>query len=141
MTQKITLGRDRRQNAIDAENAMRQAGSNQYVEGIQGPQERPVGMQVSDTRTEYGAVRRMPQELVEGPDSNFSSVSTTANVPLDKPTQTTGSVELQTSGTKAAEKDPDAFQTEALDKRLNMYAQAASNAGYSLNDRARSGRL
>ena len=141
MTQKITMGRDRRQNAIDAENAMRRAGSNQYVEGIQGPSQPPVGMQVANSRTEYGAVRQMPQELVEGPESNFSSVSTTSNVPLDNPTQTTGSVELQTSGTKSAEKDPDQFQTQALDERLNMYAKAASNAGYSLNDRAASGRL
>ena len=141
MTQKITMGRDRRQNAIDAENAMRRAGSNQYVEGIQGPSQPPVGMQVANSRTEYGAVRQMPQELVEGPESNFSSVSTTSNVPLDKPTQTSGSVELQTSATRSAEKDPDQFQTQALDERLNMYAKAASNAGYSLNDRAASGRL
>lgn len=109
MTQKITMGRDKRQDSIDAQNALRQAETNQYVSGI------------------------------DPTANNFRSVGSTANVPIDQPQNHTGSVELGTSATKAAQKDPDQFVTDELDKRLGMYAQAASNAGYSLNDRSKIG--
>ena len=111
MTQKITMGRDKRQDGIDAKNAMRQAESNQYVSGV------------------------------DPTANNFRSVSSTANVPIDQPENHTGSVELGTSATKAASKNPEEFVTDELDKRLNMYARAASNAGYSLNDRSITGAL
>ena len=111
MTQKITMGRDKRQDEIDARNAMRQAEANQYVSGI------------------------------DPTANNFRSVSSAANVPVDSPQNHTGSVDLGTSATKAAQKDPDQFVTDELDKRLGMYARAASNAGYSLNDRANTGAL
>ena len=114
MTQKITMGRDRRQDRIDAENAMRQSGHNAYVEGI------------------------APQPAQ---NTGYQSVPTTSNVPMQDPTHTTGNAELGTSATKSSQKDPDQFQTDALDERLNMYARAASNAGYSLNDRSTTGRL
>lgn len=142
MTQKITMGRDRRQDAIDAENAMRQSGNNAYVSGIQ----RPVGDQVAASRSRFGAPTVMPQTITEGPNSNFAAVSTTANMPLDNPIQTTGSTELQTSATKITETDPEQFQADAMDEgrmneRLEMYSKAAGNAGYSLNDRANTGRI
>lgn len=111
MTQKITMGRDKRQDDIDARNAMRQSESNQYVSGV------------------------------DPTANNFRSVGSTANVPIDQPQNHTGSVELGTSATKAAEKSPDEFVTDELDKRLGMYARAASNAGYSLNDRANTGAI
>lgn len=111
MTQKITMGRDRRQDDIDARNAMRQAETNQYVSGI------------------------------DPTANNFRSVGSTANVPIDRPENHTGDLELGTSATKAAEKNPDEFVTDELDKRLGMYARAASNAGYSLNDRSSTGAI
>ena len=111
MTQKITMGRDRRQDSIDADNAMRQSETNQYVSGV------------------------------DPTANNFRSVGSTSNVPVDQPQNHTGSVDLGTSATKAAEKNPDEFVTDELDKRLGMYAQAASNAGYSLNDRANTGAI
>ena len=43
MTQKITMGRDKRQDAIDAENARRQSGSNPFVQGIDAVMEEGVG--------------------------------------------------------------------------------------------------
>jgi hypothetical protein len=113
MTQKITMGRDKRQDEIDARNAMRQSEHNAYVSGIQPRPE----------------------------DSNFRSVSTAGNVPVTNPDQTTGNVELGVSATRSAQKDPDQFVTDELDRRLNMYAKAASNAGYSLNDRSITGSI
>jgi len=114
MTQKITMGRDRRQDAIDAQNAMRQAGANPHVEGIASQVAR---------------------------DTGYQSRSSVANMPVESPVNTTGNVELGTSATKSSQKDPEQFQTKALDERLNMYARAASNAGYSLNDRSVTGSL
>lgn len=111
MTQKITMGRDRRQDSIDAQNAMRQSKTNQYVSGI------------------------------DPTANNFRSVGSTANVPIDQPQNHTGNVDLGTSATKAVEKSPEEFVTDELDKRLGMYATAASNAGYSLNDRANTGAI
>ncbi len=43
--------------------------------------------------------------------------------------------------TEYASSNPDQFQTDDLERRLNMYTQAASNAGYSLNDRSQTGSI
>jgi hypothetical protein len=138
MTQKITMGRDRRQDAIDAENAMRQSGHNAYVNGIPS-----VGDRVSQSRSRFGAPTVMPQELSER-NSNFSSTSTAANVPLDDPMHSTGNVDLQTSATRSAEKDPAAFQGQAMERaedeklqeRLDMYAgKVNGNAHMGNNNR------
>ena len=48
---------------------------------------------------------------------------------------------MGTSMTENASKNPDQFQTQELDRRLDMYSKAASNAGYSLNDRSQTGAL
>ena len=114
MTQKITMGRDRRQDAIDAQNAMRQAGANPSVEGI-APQPRQ--------------------------DTGYQSIGSTGNIPVENPVNTTGNAELGTSATKSSQQNPDQFQTKALDERLSMHARAASNAGYSLNDRSQTGSI
>ena len=144
MTQKITMGRDRRQNAIDAENAMRQSGHNAYVNGIPS-----VGDQVSQSRSRFGAPTVMPQELSER-NSNFSSPSTTANVPLDDPTHTTGNVDLQTSASRYTQKNPVDFQVQAMEKaedeklqeRLDMYAgKVNGNAHMGNNNRQQTQRL
>ena len=63
------------------------------------------------------------------------------NSPVEDPRHLSADADLGTSMTENATKNPDQFQTEALDRRLNMYAMAASNAGYSLNDRADTGTL
>ena len=68
-------------------------------------------------------------------------VSTANNTPVEDTRNLSGDLNLGTSMTENATKNPDQFQTEELDRRLGMYAQAASNAGYSLNDRAQTGTL
>ena len=55
-TQKITMGRDKRQDAIDAENAMRQSGANPFVRGIDAVMNDGVGTAISETRNRYGNV-------------------------------------------------------------------------------------
>jgi hypothetical protein len=67
--------------------------------------------------------------------------STTNNTPITDPRDLSGDVDLGTSMTENATSNPDQFQTEELDRRLQMYSKAASNAGYSLNDRANTGSI
>ena len=119
---------------------MAQADGNSFIYGAQEAGQ-VLGDDIRASRTETGAVRLMPQQLIEGEEGNFKHIPTTANVPLENPEGTTGNIDLQTSATKSPGKDPSQFQTEALENKLGMYAKAISNAGYSLNDRARSGRL
>ena len=73
--------------------------------------------------------------------NNFQSSSSTANVPITNPADTSGSVELGTSGTAYVENTPEEFQTDALDRRLGLIANAASNADASLNNRSQTGSI
>ena len=78
---------------------------------------------------------------VMGVQAPESQISTANNTPIEDTRNQTGDLNLGTSMTENATKNPDQFQTEELDRRLGMYAQAASNAGYSLNDRSQTGAL
>ena len=70
-----------------------------------------------------------------------AQVSTVNNTPIEDARNLSGELDLGTSMTENATKNPEQFQTEELDRRLTMYTQAVSNAGYSLNDRAITGKL
>lgn len=70
-----------------------------------------------------------------------AQLSSSNNTPIEDVRNESGNVDMGTSMTENASKNPDQFQTEELDRRLSMYAAAASNAGYSLNDRATTGAL
>ena len=78
---------------------------------------------------------------VMGQQQPEAQLSTANNTPVEDTRNLSGDLNLGTSMTENASKNPDQFQTEELDRRLNMYSQAASNAGYSLNDRAQTGAL
>ena len=93
---------------------------------------------VSSTRTRHGAVRVMPQDL-ENPD--FSQSSSAANAPIAP--KTTGKVGdgIATSSTVVPDQDPDKVQRDAImsekyRRRMEMIANAASNADDSNNNRA-----
>lgn len=112
--------------------AKAQADGNPYVSGIT-----PEDM-TKMSRSSYGAPTVIPQDLTQ---ENFSQGDSTANIALDAPTTTSGSVELGTSATKTPDEDPVSFQTEGLEERLALIARAASNANGGMNDRAETGRL
>lgn len=63
------------------------------------------------------------------------------NSPIESPVEKSGDVSLGTSMTDQASQNPDQFQTDALEKRLNMYAKALSNANDGNNDRSETGSL
>ena len=79
-----------------------------------------------------------PNVMGVQPDAQTSNVQ---NAPTEPAVNKTADVTLGTSMTQRAQENPDQFQTEALDRRLSMYTKAASNAGYSLNDRANTGSI
>jgi len=133
MTQKITMGRDKRQDAIDAENARRQAGSNPFVQGIDAVMEEGVGGAIAQSRNQYGNVNIMPAEMLQGKSSNFSQKDSPSNAPLEDYVNQTGSVDNAVSATQLPEQDPESFETDALDRRMKMYAKAAGNADDNLN--------
>jgi len=133
MTQKITMGRDKRQDKIDAINAMRQSQGNPYVSGLEGP--------VKSTRDEYGSVSRMPQEVLEGPGNNFAQEDSPGNAPLDDPLNQTGDLALTSSATKTPSVDQEQLNDQKLRDRLDLYRKAGSNAFGGNNNRAEVGTI
>ena len=100
MTQKITMGRDKRQDAIDAQNAQRQSGSNPFVQGIDAVMEEGVGGAIAQSRNQYGNVNIMPAEMIQGKNSNFSQQDAPSNAPMEDYANQTGSVDNQVSATE-----------------------------------------
>ena len=116
--------------------AMAQSGQNSYIQGVQSVMEDGAGEAIANTRNKYGNVNVMPQEVLQGRTSNFAQKDIPGNQPLDDIPNQTGSVELDTSSTTVPQEDPKEMETDALDRRLAMYAKAGQ--GFKgLNDRSR----
>ena len=133
MTQKITMGRDKRQDAIDAENARRQAGRNPFVQGVDAVMEDGVGKAISQSRNQYGNANIMTNEVVQGANSNFSQKDEAGNMPMEDYPNQTGALDYQTSATERPEQDPEDLENDALDRRVKMIQRAAGNADANLN--------
>ncbi len=135
-TQKITMGRD---SDTDYKSklaaAKAQAGPNSYVQGVQSVMDEGAGEAVANTRTKYGNVNVMPQEILEGSNSNFAFKDSPGNQPNAEINQT-GSVDSQVSSTNVPHQDPREMESDALDRRLAMYRKAAGNADSGANDRS-----
>ena len=103
--------------------ALAQAGRNDYTQGIQTVFADGAGQPIKDSRTKYGNVNIMPQQVLEGADSNFQQKDTPGNMILEDPVNQTGSHQLSQSATKTTQQDPQEFETAALDRRLAMMAK------------------
>ena len=103
--------------------ALAQSKQNQFVQGVQ----QGVGRMIADTRTKYGNVNIMPQEVLEGSTTNFRAQESTGNKVLSDPINQTGSQQLQTSATHLPHQDPQGIETDALDRRLAMMAKGGMN--------------
>jgi hypothetical protein len=121
--------------------AQAQADGNPYVAGIQEVFNRGAGEASKDSRNQYGNVNLMPQEVLEGSFTNFAQKDAPANAPMVDPMNQSGAVDLGSSMTKQANSDPQEMVTDEVDKRLQMYAEAGSNAGFGNNNRAETMRL
>lgn len=111
--------------------AIAQAGSNSYIQGVQSVFADGAGQSIKDSRSKYGNVNVMPQQVLEGANSNFQQKDVPGNMILDDPMNQTGSQQLNTSASKTPQQDPQEFETSALDKRLAMMAKGGMN---NLND-------
>ena len=116
--------------------AMAQSGSNSYIQGVQSVMDEGAGVAIANTRSKYGNVNLMPNTVLQGEASNFAQKDAVANNPIEDVKNQTGSVDLDTSSTAVPQQDPEEMETDALDRRLAMYAKAGQGfAGY--NDRSR----
>ena len=132
-TQKITLGRDKRQNGIDEENARRNAGRNPFVQGVDAVMEDGVGTAIAQSRNQYGNANIMPNEVIQGARSNFSQEDAVGNKPMEDYSNQTGALDYQTSATERPEEDPEDLENDALDRRVKMIQRAQGNADQNLN--------
>ena len=128
-TQKITMGRN---GDTDYKSklaaAKAQAGSNSYVQGVQSVMDEGAGKAIENTRTKYGNVNLMPQQVLEGANSNFQQTD-------DLPNQT-GSVQTEVSSTNVPQEDPETMETDALERRLEKMARGGQGFP-GLNNRNR----
>lgn len=89
---------------------------------------------------EYGAPTKMPQD-VSNPSNGFAQLDHPSNSVSANPLNTTGSVNLGTSGTAAANESPSEYQADALARRLAAYTAAQGNSKLNLNDLSQTGTL
>jgi len=140
-TQKLTMNSQENDYRQKLRQAQAQADGNPYVAGIQEVFNRGAGEASKDSRNQYGNVNLMPQEVLEGSFTNFAQKDAPANAPMVDPMNQSGAVDLGSSMTKQANSDPQEMVTDEVDKRLQMYAEAGSNAGFGNNNRAETMRL
>ena len=141
-TQKITMGRDKRQDKIDAMNAMRNAGAVGGIEGVYLEGAMHAGDVVKDTMNPKYRNVVPGKELAAGiefgqQDSDYSSLN--AAVPAT-PQGTSGSQELGASMTTNPQSG---FDDSAVMRRIAAAGQAGAEYGMQAfngyNDRSRMG--
>ncbi len=140
-TQKLTMNSQENDYQQKLRQAQAQADGNPYVAGIQEVFDKGAGEASKDSRNQYGNVNLMPQEVLEGSFTNFAQKDAPSNAPMADPMNQSGAMDLGSSMTKQANSEPEEMATDVVDKRLQMYAQAGSNAGFGNNNRAETMRL
>lgn len=140
-TQKLTMNSQENDYWQKLRQAQAQADGNPYVAGIQEVFDKGAGEASKESRNQYGNVNLMPQEVLEGSFTNFAQKDAPANAPMSDSMNQTGTLDFGSSMTKQANSEPEEMATDVLDKRLSMYAQAGSNAGFGNNNRAETMRL
>ena len=135
-TQRITI---RRKNNDEYNAALAQGSqTNEFTQGVQSGLDRvfsEVGAAepIKASRSKYGNVNIMPQQVLD-PGFNFQQSDTPANNPgqlRNDIINSTGNLDNQESATKTTQRDPQDFETSALDERL---AKMAKGGMQNLND-------
>ena len=140
-TQKLTMNSAEKDYQQMLRQSTAQADGNPFVAGIQEVYEIGAGMAAKNSRSKYGNVNLMPQELLQGQNSNFQMKDAPANMPLADAKNATGTMNLGISATRTPNADPAEIATDKLDEKLSMYAKAGSNAGFGNNNREQTMRL
>ena len=116
--------------------AMAQSTQNSYIQGVQQVMQDGAGEAIAGTRTKYGNVNIMPQQVLEGATSNFQYTDAPGNAPLEDLPNQTGSVPVETSSTKVPQEDPKEMEADALEHRLALMAKGGQGFP-GLNNRNR----
>ena len=116
--------------------AMAQSGENSYIQGVQSVMKDGPGTAVQNTRTKYGNANIMPNQVMQGETSNFQQEDSPGNQSMEDLPNQTGSVVTQASSTNVPQQDPDAMETDALERRLSMMAKGGQGFP-GLNNRNR----
>ena len=138
-TQKLTMNSADRDYEQLRRAAIAQGDGNPFVAGVQAVFEE--GANGKNTRTQYGNVNLMPQEILQGSLSNFAQKDAPSNAPMEDPLNQSATMDLGVSATRSPNKDTEMMATQKLEERLDMYAKAGSNAGYGNNNRSQTMRL
>ena len=136
-TQKLTMNSAERDYQQKLRQSKAQGDGNPYVAGVQSVMEEGAGTAISEDRTKYGNSNIMPNEIMQGRSSNFSYRDAPGNAPLEDPANQSGTMDARASATMDPQHDPENLETDALDRRMRMYAKAAGNAGMNLNGQRR----
>ena len=135
-TQKIQMNSADDDYNSKLKSAKAQADGNPYVAGMQEVFKEGAGTAVSNSKSPtYGNPNEMPETVMEGEYSNFAQNDYPGNQVFGQTLNTTGNMDDEVSATMVPQQDPQDFQTEALDKRLQMYANAGQGFP-GLNNRA-----
>ena len=140
-TQKLTMNSADKDYQQLLRQSTAQADGNPFIAGIQEVFEMGAGQAAKNTRTKYGNVNLMPQELLEGQTTNFQQKDAPANAPLADAINQTGTLDMQASSTANPSEDQSEIAMDKLDERLQLYARAGSNAGFGNNKRSETMRL
>jgi hypothetical protein len=116
--------------------AVAQSGQNSYIQGVQSVMDDGAGAAVANTRTKYGNVNLMPQQVLQGQTSNFAQEDSPGNQSMEDLPNQTGSTVTQASSTNVPQQDPEAMETSALENRLEMMRRGGQGFP-GLNDRNR----
>lgn len=140
-TQKLTMDSLERDYQQRLKQAQAQGDGNPFVAGVQEVFVEGAGEASKESRTQYGNVNVMPQELIQGSFSNFAQKDAPVNRPMSDPLNQSGTMDLGVSSTRSPNKDTDLMAVDKLEERLAMYQQAGSNAGFGNNNRSQTMRL
>ena len=140
-TQKLTMNSADRDYQQLLRQTKAQGDGNPFVSGVQKVFAEGTGEASKGSRTQYGNVNLMPQEILQGSSGNYSQKDSPGNAPMEDPLNQTGTLDLEVSATRSPNKDTELMAVDKLEERLQMYAKAGSNAGYGNNNRAQTMRL
>lgn len=134
-TQKVTFNKqDPREYEALKNSMMQQHGeANAAVSGIQEVMNKGLGEAVAQSKGRHGAPSIMPNELIQGADSNFAQKDVPGNRPLEDVMNQTGNLQDGVSSTSQPQRDVEEMESDALEKRFKMYQSAAGNAESNLN--------
>ena len=116
--------------------ALASSGENSYIQGVQSVMKDGPGVAIQNTRTKYGNANIMPNQVLQGETSNFQQEDSPGNQAMEDLPNQTGSVVTQASSTNVPQQDPDAMETDALERRLSMMAKGGQGFP-GLNNRNR----